>query len=160
MHPATSATLARLRGIEWFRSVGSAQSPNIVSVHDWDAAMASCVDPLWEEAQQAARGTLEEQLMLVSPELYVGWNDIVKDIRPAVQELVREKTRVAGPRAVKDSKLFLDNVHWDILHLALEAEFSEFVQPAFYARLGYWYHAGHWPCGWEGALDSGRLIVF
>jgi len=57
-------------------------------------------------------------------------------------------------------KVFADTVQWDILHLAMEAEFADVYPPGFYASQAFWYKEGRFPCGWEGEFPKGRLVIY
>lgn len=55
---------------------------------------------------------------------------------------------------------FVAQVQWDILAIAMEAEYSDVVEPGLYSQLAKWYLAGRFPCGWQGEFPEGRVIVF
>jgi hypothetical protein len=87
------------------------------------------------------------------------WNDVVKAVKPAAQQLARNK--VEEVVTLHDlPKSFVDTVEWDILHLLMESEFADVYPPGFYASQAFWYEAGHFPCGWRGEFPHGRLVVF
>lgn len=54
---------------------------------------------------------------------------------------------------------FRGAVDWDVLHACMEAEYADVFQPGFYASQAYWYVKGHFPCGWQGAFLSGKLVI-
>ena len=95
----------------------------------------------------------------MAPERFHLWNDIVAEIKPISQALVREKAK----DVIEENKLpkvFLDTVDWDIIHLCMEAEYADVYPPGFFASQSHWYVKGHCPCGWNGEFPNGRLIVY
>jgi hypothetical protein len=155
---ATVATFAQLESKEWFRSVGSADGKHIRAVKTWEEALALNVEPVWEEVQAEAANQLTAAILRVSRERYRSWNDVVDRVKPVSEDLVRRKTAdVMATRDLPNS--FMDSVRWDLLHLGMEAEYSDLVPVGFYADLAYWYLQGNWPCGWRGDLSTGRLCV-
>jgi len=106
-----------------------------------------------------AANEYRERLAEKSFELFEKWNDVVLAVKPAAQELVREKVR----SVVLEQNLpksFVDTVDWDILHLCMESEYADVYPPGFFASQAYWYMKGHFPCGWQGQFPDGRLVVF
>jgi hypothetical protein len=158
MQQRTAADLEELKRIEWFTSVGHAEGDDIVIAKSWLDAL-EWSEGTWEKVQQEAANRLTESLAAASRDEFQSWNDVVRSVRPIVSELVLAKTRPVVEREGLDSD-FVDAVRWDILHLAMEDEYSRFPVPGFFAKLGTWYKKGHWPCGWDGSIDSGRLVVF
>jgi len=78
--------------------------------------------------------------------------------RPYTSSILSILSKVAV--ANKLPKSFEDTVQWDILHLAIESEYSDIFPPGFYASQAYWYLKGHFPCGWEGNFPKGKLVVY
>lgn len=108
--------------------------------------MASCASPEWEELTQEVANRYTEQLARRSPERCRRWNDVVRDVKPTADELVRAKTKdVVDAQALPNA--FPDVVRRDVLHLCMESEFADVHPPGFYAAQAYWYRAGHFPCG-------------
>ncbi len=87
------------------------------------------------------------------------WNETVTSTKKVIEPIVHEKTQEVIVE-FDLPEVFIDTVEWDILHIALEAEFSNFVPPAFYASQAYWYVKGHFPCGWQGEFPNGTLIIY
>ncbi len=159
LHPSTAATLHALRGVEWFRSAGHAEGRTIHIVTSWEEALDWNEEGAWQDVQLEAANQLSRGLLAKSVEDFRRWNQVVAVVKPVVVALVDEKTRDVMEREGLE-KTFKDSVLWDILHLALEAEFSDVMTPGFFAQLGYWYERGNWPCGWDGPMAGGRLVVF
>jgi hypothetical protein len=158
LHPRTTATLQALRAVEWFRAVGHAEGTNIVTVATWAEAM-EWSGGAWRDVQLEAANQVTEALLAKSIQDFRKWNEAVNAIKPIVVELVRTKTKAVADRENLEAS-FENSVAWDILHLALEAQFSDVIQPGFFAQLGYWYEKGNWPCGWQGPIERGKLVVF
>jgi len=160
MSPATRATLASLGEVEWFRNVGVRDTQAADVPGSWGEAVDSCSSAEWEDLCLEAANQYRERLQAKSPAEFARWNDVVDEVKPAVQALVRDKTR----RVVADNDLprvFIDTVDWDILHLCMEAEFAETYPPGFYASQACWYLKGHFPCGWRGPFpNGGRLVIY
>lgn len=159
LSPATLATLERLRGVEWFANVGRRDTDGADVLATWDEAIEHCSSVEWENLCLEAANQYRERLVEASPSSFARWNEVVALVKPVSQALVREKTADVVAREGLP-KVFLDTVDWDILHLCMEAEFSDVREPGFYASQAYWYAAGHFPCGWRGAFPDGRLVIF
>ena len=159
MHPRTQVTLDELGQVEWFRNVGVQDTSAVEILSSWYAAIESCSSTDWENVCLEASNQYCERLVERSPKRFEKWNEIVVAIKPVSQALVREKTRkvIEGHHL---PKTFLDAVNWDILHLCMEAEYTDVYPPGFYAASAYWYINGHFPCGWHGEFPNGKLIVY
>jgi hypothetical protein len=159
MNPRTEATLAKLDGIEWFYAVGNADTDAAIVLSSWDEAIDSCVSPQWEAMQLDASNRYRSRVLKVSVDRYRLWNNIAEELRPLTVDLVKRKTHGVISK-FRLPKVFEDTVNWDILHLALEAEYADLVNPGFYAIQAYWYTKGHFPCGWRGSYPEGKLVIY
>jgi len=159
MHPRTLASLDQLRAADWFRNVGICDAENAIVLGSWAEAIASCSSTNWENLCLEAANQYCERLVERSPDRFSAWNDVANDVKPSVVALVAEKAaHVVAAHALP--KVFVDTVNWDILHLAMEAEFADVYPPGFYASQAFWYLNGHFPCGWDGAFPEGTLVVY
>lgn len=159
MHPRTLATLQELDEAHWFAAVGANDTKAAIILPNWEAAIESCASIDWENLLLEAANQYRNKLMQLSPERFRQWNIIVEDVKKATNPLVERKIA----QVVKDHQLpqvFADTVKWDILHLAMEAEYADVYPPGFYASQGYWYRSGHFPCGWEGRFPEGKLVIY
>jgi hypothetical protein len=159
MKPETLATLAQLEKVDWFSSIGVADSRVVSVVSNWDEALEHCNSVRWENLCLEAVNQYRQRIAERAPERLAEWNDIVTDIKRVSIPLVKKKTA----NVVSKNKLpqsFEDTVQWDILHLCMEAEYSDVFPPGFYASQAYWYLKGHFPCGWQGDFPDGKLLVF
>jgi len=159
MHPNTIATLDELRQAHWFNKVGLVDTAAAKVLSSWEEAVAFCGSPEWEDLCLEAANQYRERLLERSPQRFARWNDIVDEVKPYAQALVREKTRHVV-ETCRLPKVFLDTVDWDIVHLLMECEYADVYPPGFYASQAYWYVKGHFPCGWEGSFPEGRLIIY
>lgn len=159
VRPETIATLDELESVEWFRNVGRARPRHALAVRTWDEALPYLDKLESENVRLEAANGISEALFNASREAFNEWNDRVDLLKPLTEALVREKAapfiqRQRWPRGA------LDTVRWDILHLAMEVEYGEWVKPPFYVQLAYWYREGHFPLGWEGEVFNGKLVVY
>ncbi|KAA3509177.1 hypothetical protein CPJ18_23250 [Agrobacterium rosae] len=106
-----------------------------------------------------ATNQLRERIKEIDVKRLNEWNAVVRIVKPFAEALSEEKT----------SGIFSDNeihqvilgcVKWDILHLCMEAEYSDIVEPAFFSSLSYYYFNGHFPCGFSGSFPDGQFIVY
>ena len=159
MHPRTVATLEKLRQVQWFCCVGVHDTDAAQVLSSWSEAIESCSSTEWEELCMEAANQYREKLVKKSPLQFQKWNDIVLEIKPIVQGVVIENTKQVLEKNCLP-KSFTDAVNWDILHLCMEAEYADVLQPGFFASQAYWYMKGHFPCGWQGEFPSGKIIVY
>jgi len=153
------ATLKQLEDAHWFANVGVNDVENAIVLSSWQEALEHCDAIEWENLCLEAANQYRERLQERSPSSLNHWNDIVASLKPVTELLVRKKI---APIILQHElpKVFEDTVQWDVLHLCMEAEYSDVYQPGFYASQGYWYVKGHFPCGWEGNFPDGTLIVY
>jgi hypothetical protein len=104
------------------------------------------------------------------------WRDVAKPIWRDLADLARD---VLAPSAVArgcpgdlarlsglpeegalNPREFLDSICYDIGHYLLEVEYSDVVEPGYYAEQMEWYRLGHFPCGWQGKWPEGRRVIF
>jgi hypothetical protein len=152
-------TLQELENVVWFSAVGSAQSKNIISVQSWQEAMLSCGSYEWEDLCLEAVNQFGMRVLERDASRYNQWNDVVDSVKEICIPFVKRKIQATVDQNSLP-KEFEDTVQWDILHLCMEAEFSDVFPPGFYASQAYWYSKGHFPCGWQGKFPAGKLIVF
>jgi hypothetical protein len=148
-----------LRSADWFSRVGVVDLEQVAILSSWGEAIESCQSPQWEYLCLEAANQYRERLLETAPAAFSRWNDTVIAVKPVTEPLVREKAAAVAEQ-FSLPKVFLDTVEWDILHLCMEAEFSDFVKPGWYASQSYYYANGHFPCGWEGEFPHGRLVVY
>ena len=159
MQPQTLATLQQLSDSVWFSAVGVVDSQTASFVSSWEAAIESCCSPNWENLCLEAVNQYCARLAERAPERLAQWNELVAEIKKISIPLVRHKIGDVV-RENSLSQCFEDTVQWDVLHLCMEAEFSDVFPPGFYASQAYWYSKGHFPCGWSGGFPKGSILVY
>jgi hypothetical protein len=145
--------------IELFQYVGRHEPSTPIAASSWSEAMFYCSSDEWQDVIIEATNLYRIKLLNISKERYNGWNIIVKDVLPRVEELVTRKTK----KVIEENnlpKIFIDTVIWDILHLAIGLEYADMQEFSFFVNNGYWYLNGHFPCGWQGDFPEGKLIVY
>jgi hypothetical protein len=161
MQPRTAATVEQLRESQWFARVGIHDAPSTaVFASSWQEAIDLCSAAEWENYQLEAANLFREALFRKSPLRYAEWNNHVLAVRPVAIEIAQERC-AAVELDVPDRGRFLESVEWDMIHLLVEAEYADVLEPGFFCRLGWWYVNGHFPCGWRGPFSiEGRLVVY
>lgn len=159
MHPRTEATLERLKQERWFDRVGLHDTDAATVLSSWDEAIESCSSLDWENLCLEAANQYRDRIAERAPARLEKWNEIVDELKPITQALVREKTKdVITEYGLP--KVFVDTVDWDILSLCMEGEYADVYPPGFYASQAYWYVNGRFPCGWIGEFPKGQLVIY
>lgn len=159
MHARTLATLDDLRSVSWFGRVGVRDTEAAHVVSSWAEAMESCRSEDWRDLRQEAVNQYHRRLQERSPQRRMLWNDLVAEIKPVTQALVKEHTEAL----ITENRLpphFRAAVEWDVLFCCMEAEYADVYPPGFYSSQAYWYVKGHFPCGWRGAFPAGKLVIY
>lgn len=161
MRARTIATIEQLSKSVWFSRVGIHDAPHTAQfVSSWQTAIESCSTLDWENYQLEAANLLCEALFAKDPVQYADWNHHIIAVRPAALEIAREKCAPVVS-TLKECGRFVASVEWDMIHLLAEAQYADVLEPNFFARLGWWYVNGHFPCGWTGPFSiEGRLVVY
>lgn len=161
MRPETQATLRQLEDAHWFSSVGVRDATSSVAVvlSSWDEAIEFSSSLSWENMRLEIANSFRKKLLEKAMVRYRQWNDIVDDVKTLTMPLVERKI---GPVVKRFGlpQVFKDDVHWDILHLCMEAEYVDVCPPGFYSGLAFWYANGHFPCGWLEDEPRGRPIIY
>ncbi|MBV1830229.1 hypothetical protein HNW77_04570 [Komagataeibacter sp. AV436] len=159
MHGRTVRTLEQLDGVVWFRSVGQGENSKIILLSSWAEALESCQSVTWKNVCLEAANQYRERLLERNIERYRKWNEIVREVEPYAEELVKKKTK----EVVQNNNLpesFIRRVNFNIVGLCMECEYADLYPPGFSAGLAYWYMDGHFPCGWDGDFPEGKLKIF
>ena len=159
MRTRTIATLEHLESAKWFANVGIRDVKTPIVLNSWKEAIDACGSPEWKEINLEMANQLSEKLSNQAPDRFTKWNEIVKECKEKTIPLISKKTE----SVVKINSLpksFLNAVNWDILHICLEAEFSDSLPLGYFASQGFWYIKGHFPCGWRGKFPQGQLVVY
>jgi len=159
MNPRVEATLGQLEKSDWFARVGVKDAAAAIVLSSWREAIEHCSSIEWENLCMEASNQYRMRLLEKSQERYNQWNELVDQLKPVTEALVRRKIE-AVVRVNDLPKVFEDTVHWDILGVCMEAEYADVYPPGYYASQAYWYVKGHFPCGWEGDFPNGKIIIF
>lgn len=155
MKEQTVATLRRLEEADWFSAVGKNDTKAAIVLQSWKQACDSCSSPAWRNLLLEAANRYTEKLASRAKERFNQWNDTVREVKRLTVPLVATKTE----RIAKENQLpnaFQNMINWDILHVAMESEYSDVYPPGFFAGQAYWYVNGHFPCGWSGTFPEGK----
>ena len=159
MQQRTNDTINKLCSAAWFSNVGVRDTQRAVVLSSWHDALTHLRDLKWTNARIRAANAIRIGVLRVARDRFREWNKIAIDLKattvPLVSAKVAEIVNIHGL-----PKHFENAVQWDILHICLEAEYSDVLAPGFYAGQAYWYVNGHLPCGWDGADENGTAIVY
>ena len=162
MRDVTREALDELQAVDWFSRVGQ---PNpdfepVTWVGSWREALHHCLSQQWQDLKYEAGNMLWIKIGWISVARQMQWNGLVDEIRPITDALVATKSA----KAVKENKLpaqFVQEVQWDILHLAMEGEYLDIFPGGFYRDLSTFYLTGHFPCGWDGDRPPrGKFLIY
>lgn len=148
MQARTIATLQQIESISWFSQVGQNLEEDVVACSSWELALKYAAQLRWENYKYQKAGDLSEALMRQDRNRYRKWNSTVRELKAALEAKVFPAVR-AYQHAQGLPDLLLHEVQWDMLHVLLEAEYSDVIEPGFYTDHAFWYFQGHFPCGWE-----------
>lgn len=169
MRTETETQLASFSDVPWFQNVGVKKSDNVKAASSWREAMSYCKQLQWASVQLQVNNVLGICVNRTDYERYLQWNRLVNEIDETLNRII-EAQILPISRRFQLPKLFRDSVHWDLMEICLETEFSDICEPIlFLERVLPWYQAGHFPCGWDGPkldeswggpMPEGRLIVY
>jgi len=124
----------------------------------WVIARDAILKPEWADLRQEVVGDMTSHLTVKHPRVFQGvWNKLVREAKQTVEPLVASAA-ARIPEAVRAS--ILDDVRADLVMGVMERTYAAFGVPEFHRALWRVYVAGHLPCGWVGAIESGRPMVF
>jgi len=164
---AVASAFAVLDKMEWLEHVGEpcleraggpVSDAGITIVRSWEEAL-TIFD---EDSRYNANGVLEAPYERVDtvferfPEREAWWQRAREDAKPftALYSWV--------PRSLSQEHqdLLFENL-WEFVSMLLaEIIASPEAQCTYFREQLPWFHAGHFPCGWDGDWPDGRLRVF
>lgn len=157
----TLATSDEIKKFPWFSKVGH-RHPEVSTatvLDNWYEAVSSVESEDWEGLCLDAANGYREQLLRVAPAPYRKWNEKAEAIKEITVPYIN--ALFSGHASLRElPKVVQDTVQWDMLHVCMEAEFSEYLPPGFYASNSFWYSAGHFPCGWRGKFPDGGPVIY
>jgi hypothetical protein len=160
MQFGTMATLKQLIDVDWFRNVGAPDPGDVEILSSWAEAIEYCTSVECQRLNLEAVNQYRTRLAERSSTALDRWSDIVAELYPIVQGMVRDKAGhvVAVSRL---PQIFIDIVDWDMLHLCMECEYADIFPVGLYVSKAYWYVEGHFQCGWQGPFPKGgRSIIY
>lgn len=159
MRDTTKLILEKLAAANWFSEVGKQNVEDAIVVSSWAKAVERCSSPEWESLTLEARNQITVALFKCCRERSREWNNHAREVKTIAIPIVNEKTKSVVER-YNLPESFMDQVHWDIVMIAMEAEHNDVVEPGLYSQLASWYLAGRFPCGWQGEFPEGKMIIF
>ena len=152
-----------LNRTKWMEHAGEPLSGDgIIVVHSWDAALKHLNrDLLTRNRQYNATGQLEAPCARIDdiferiPQRDTWWQ--------AAREEAKRYTLLGGvpssrPHAEQD--LMYEHLYEYVSMLLAEIIASPEVECTYFREQLSWFHAGHFPCGWDGDWPNGRMRVF
>lgn len=151
-----------INSIPWFTQCGVVETIETTlssrQVGSWADAEKSFSDSSWEVIGTEAQGDLTEYLSVNHADKYQGqWNNLVKQVRPIVNENVAENAR-RFQKSQGIGPVFVDCVQWDVLNGSMALIYEDCKPPSFYLDVMKIYQSGHFPCGWDGEWPNGSLL--
>lgn len=159
MKQITRDTLDRLLGRELFTNVGQPLPDSVVAVDSWELAAKKTTKRVYRDIKFRAQNLLTSTLCQVASDEYQEWNNLVDEFEAYLNGKI-----VAQICRLKLSEELTTTVNKtlqrDLINIALETDYSEYVPPGFSSSLLPWYEQGHFPCGWQGTYPAGKLFVY
>jgi len=154
------AAIQALRETPWCRHVGEPFDvpSRVVRVDSWTDALlmlddeehyvrAGCLTGPWHEMHRC------EDEYPVRHDWWVG-----------ARQLITNATNIETPQVegldIEHDLLLTDYVYDFLNLLMMEIVFSDVSDCTYFREQLTWFHAGHLPCGWEGAWPAGKMRVF
>ncbi len=145
--------------IKWFRRAGAPKPGNVAAVPSWEAALA----PL--QTRNAPRYGPNGHLLPPSLAcIEVVESSVYGPLWQRAREDAFDYCNVGPylPQALPEvARDFLDEYVYEFVSFLLaEIIGAEQLQTAYFREMLAWFHAGYFPCGWEGAWPEGRRRVY
>jgi len=145
-------------GEPWLEHVGAPLDNNndVIVVHSWDEALAIFDDDLRYNVNGLLQApcSCDDEVLERFPERQAWWQRARED--------VKEYVAFSGipdslPQAKQD--LLFEHLYEFVSMLLVEIVASP--EGCMYFREQFtWFHAGHFPCGWDGDWPRGRMRVY
>ena len=95
---------------------------------------------------------------MISKERLNQWSEVLGVVRPLVIKLLSDKQISDGKYPLTEGAVV--TIRWCLLGLCMEAAYSDILTPRFFTEISEWFYQGHFPCGWQGDLYAGKLVVY
>lgn len=157
MKNETIDLIEKLRATPWFVHVGEPGLGGVFLARSWEEVAQICEET--EDLFLTIREDYVARLERSSKCAWRSWNEVVQRVRPNIQALVTPK--IQGLAIDERLRSRVDaRARWEVMHAAVEIEFSDVIPPAFFTSLMPWYLQGRFPCGWVGEYPAGQLAVY
>ncbi|NJK44559.1 MAG: hypothetical protein HC933_09980 [Pleurocapsa sp. SU_196_0] len=161
---AVKNTAAILLEVKWLNRVNQFDakdiefSSKIERCPSWDSAIKEVMDRNWRNIKLEALNQTSSFLDAKFRKEYQSWNNVVDEIDIVVDQIFTQ-----NPIHL-DATLPMENlkkiVRSDITRVLIESAWSDYLEPKFFAAIGFVYVKGHFPCGWRGVFPDGKLFVY
>lgn len=154
----TIGTLDTLYEIDWFSKVGIRDLEDVEYARDWADAERLCSQSIYQNLKIEAANELRLRVLKRDKSRFEKWNEVARTVRPFAKAVVADKTAESFAHG-QLKKSTIDTMNWDIIHLCLESEYLDLVEPGFFHAQAFYYRAGHFRCGVKGEKDKLRWFV-
>jgi hypothetical protein len=156
MRDTTKFFLTSAEQIPWLSHVGGALSrPGIRVVSDSQEAVKLLASPESDSVRLMLKNRLAALVNIRHYARFSKWNELSREVKAVMAARI---SPVVVTALAKDGlpASANDSIAWDLLLIALEAEYSDVVAKSEVTELLWpWYSAGHVPCGWDNlVLDT------
>ena len=156
MQQRTQELLDALGQADWFAAVGQPlpdpNRPEVIAISSWEEAVECCRSISWENYTLEQQNLLTMHLHQHARERYQRWNEIVIEMKAALEPIVVRQVRPVAEQLGLPEEV-VHCVRWDVLGACMESEYADIRPPGFFTSLMDWYTGGRFPCGW-GTVDT------
>lgn len=159
---AVASAFMTLDQTRWLEEVGRPWQERVISdvtiVRSWDEALTIFA----EDIQYNANGVLEAPCARVDaileryPERKAWW----QNARDEAKRYTAFSAWVPDVLPQEQQDLLYENLWEYVSMLLVEIIASPEAECTYFREQLPWFHAGHFPCGWEGDWPRGRMRVF
>lgn len=155
---AVVSAFAVLNKTEWLQRVGEpVDNSGIALVRTWEEALTIFGEGPLYNANGVLQGPCDrvDPIFPQVPEREAWWQRARTDINPYIVLYGWPDTL---PEEHQD--LMHENLYEFVSMLLAEIIASPEAECTYFREQLSWFHAGHFPCGWEGDWPNGRMRVF
>lgn len=161
MREITKDMVELLERFDWFENIGRIDYEMMSWIKpctSWAKATEEAKKIRWQNAKLEAVNEIRAQVLKLDEERYLAWNNSVYALKPLVENIW---VTCILPILKTNSNIHIENgLKWDMLHVLMEIEHSDISNVELYRTQFIWYSKGHYPCGWSGDAETGKLIIF
>ncbi len=164
---AVWSAFAALKETRWLSRVGEPVASTVIVVQSWDEAIKIFEDV--EGAKYGPNGHLIEPVtrvkrIIASPRERVWWEQARQDTTRFtdywgyIPAWMSTKTSAVAERTYEEvvGEYLYEFMSW----LLAEIIAGDEARSTYFREQLEWFHAGHFPCGWEGNWPGGKMRVF